>query len=111
VKGFTPPPVLGEVEVDVSEEWQAVRAMTSRALGIARDPVSLAAASTLFERLALVPLSTDADSNSLRAASVVGRLMTRASTLRLESRGAHHRDDHPDPDPAWAGVRLRLARN
>jgi aspartate oxidase len=37
-------------------------------------------------------------------------LVARAASLRRESRGVHHRTDHPDPDPAWAGVRLRLTR-
>jgi aspartate oxidase len=111
VKGFTPPPTLDEVDVDLTETWETVRATASLSLGIAREPEELAAATRLFERLALMPLSRDADANSLRAASIVGRLMTRAATLRLESRGAHYRNDHPEPDPAWAGVRMRLARN
>jgi aspartate oxidase len=38
-------------------------------------------------------------------------MMARAASLRNESRGVHHRSDHPDPEPTWAGVRLRLARN
>ena len=111
VKGFSPPPQLHAVELDVEATWATVRRTASKALGIARDPASLSHATELFERLALMSLSEDADANSLRAASVVGRLMTRAATLRLESRGVHHRSDHPDPDPSWAGVRLRLARN
>ena len=47
------------------------------------------------------------------AARFAGRaaLIASAAYTRTESRGAHHRTDHPDPDPAWAGVRLRLARN
>ena len=37
-----------------------------------------------------------------------GRLFVRSARLREESRGTHWRDDFPDHDPAWAGVRLRV---
>ena len=111
VKGFTAPPLLESTDLDVGATWHEMRRTCQSALGITRDPDGLAAATKLFERLAPLSLSLDPDANSLRAASIVGRLMTRAASLRVESRGVHHRNDHPDPDPSWAGVRLRLARN
>lgn len=111
VKGFSPAPLLEAPDLDVADTWTQVRATCQKALGISRDPEALSEATRLFDRLAMLQLSHDADANSLRAASIVARLMTRAATLRVESRGAHHRSDHPEPDPSWAGVRLRLARN
>ena len=111
VKGFPGPPSLIDTELDLEATWAEVRKACSRALGITRSLPELQSAAALFERLALIAPSTDGDVNSLRAASIVARLMTRAATLRVESRGGHHRSDYPEPDPSWAGVRLRLARN
>lgn len=31
----------------------------------------------------------------------VGRMVARSALLRTESRGAHYREDHPQPDAAW----------
>jgi aspartate oxidase len=45
-----------------------------------------------------------------QGSSAWARLVARAASLRRESRGVHHRIDNPDPDPGWAGVRLRLTR-
>jgi L-aspartate oxidase len=63
-----------------------------------------------LEDAALTPPATDRSALELRSAATAARLIARAAFLRDESRGVHHRSDHPDPDPAWAGVRLRLAR-
>lgn len=38
-----------------------------------------------------------------------GRLLVRSARLREESRGVHWRDDFPDHDARWAGVRLRVS--
>ncbi|HWL65919.1 MAG TPA: hypothetical protein VNP73_08095 [Actinomycetota bacterium] len=92
-------------------EWKAFRRLCTEALGIERTPAQLGDAWTRLEQTTLLPLSSDPGHNEFRAAAIAARLMTRAATLRLESRGVHHRVDHPDPVPAWAGVRLRLARN
>jgi L-aspartate oxidase len=43
------------------------------------------------------------------ALTVTARAVAAAALARTETRGCHHRDDHPDPDPAGArslGVRL-----
>lgn len=47
----------------------------------------------------------------LDAALTAGSLIVRSAWLRAESRGAHIRDDAPERDPLWAGVRLRLRRD
>jgi succinate dehydrogenase/fumarate reductase flavoprotein subunit len=64
-----------------------------------------------LEDFALLPLSPDRDALELRSAAIMARLIARAALLRTESRGGHHRSDYPNPDPQWAGVRLRIARN
>jgi L-aspartate oxidase len=111
VKTFPTPPEVAPGAPVSAEEWKALRRLCTETLGIERTPDRLADAWVRFEKMSLLPLSTEPAHNEFRAAGTVARLMTRAATLRLESRGAHHRSDHPDPDPAWAGVRLRLARN
>ncbi len=111
VKAFPTAPQLRPTDIDVDSAWREVRSACTSGLGIERSPLNLGAASSSLEHLARLPLSANPDVNALRAAGKVARLMTRAAGLRNESRGVHHRSDHPDPDPSWAGVRLRLARN
>jgi L-aspartate oxidase len=71
--------------------------------GVERDAEGIARAS---RALAALPEGTDAGTDNLL---LVGRLAAAAAGLRAESRGAHHRRDHPHPDPsqarriAWAG--------
>ena len=111
VKGFPTPPEVRPGTPISTAEWQAFRKLCTEALGIERTPERLAGAWARLEQTRVLELSSDPGHNEFRAAGIAARLMTRAATLRLESRGVHHRSDHPDPDPAWAGVRLRLARN
>jgi L-aspartate oxidase len=91
--------------------WKRLRAAMDGALGIERSKAELGSLAEEIEDLALMPLSVERDLLELRAAAVTARMMARAATLRNESRGVHHRSDHPEPKPEWAGVRLRLARN
>jgi L-aspartate oxidase len=76
-----------------------------------RDESSLAAFVERVEPLTIIPLTADRAALELRSAAITARLMAHSAALRAESRGVHHRSDHPDPDPRWAGVRLRVARN
>jgi L-aspartate oxidase len=101
---------FGEVDVDVDETWDSVRRLTSEAMGITRSPARLAELPSELEAPSRLPLTMDRGALELRAAAVLARLMARAALLRTESRGVHHREDHPEPEPEWAGVRLRLAR-
>jgi aspartate oxidase len=110
VKALPDAPVLHN-NVNVPDDaWPSLRHMTGKALGIGRDPADLDAVADALEPLALLPPTLDRQILELRAAAVTARLIARAALLRTESRGGHHRIDHPDPVPAWAGIRLRFAR-
>ena len=105
-----PAPELVPADIAVEEEWTRLRKVATASIGIERTPEGMARAGTELEDLALLPLSSDRTVLELRSAAIMVRLIARAALLRTESRGGHHRRDKPDPDPAWAGVRLRLAR-
>ena len=104
-------PRLQQIELDLSQEWKQVRSTCDEALGIERDPHALRRAEDDLERLTVLPLATDPASLEIRSAAIVASLIARSAALRNESRGVHHRRDHPDPNPSWAGVRLRFARS
>jgi L-aspartate oxidase len=111
VKGFPPAPLLESVDIDVERSWERIRRACSESIGIEREGRSLGLAGTELEDLARLPLTIDPRPLELRSAAIVARLVAHAALLRTESRGTHHRTDHPDPEPAWAGVRLRMARS
>lgn len=102
---------LQDVDLDVDRGWSRVRGAAGEALGIERDPAALRDLPERLEDLALLPLVRDRAALELRAAALTARFIARAALMRSESRGVHHRLDRPDPEPTWAGVRLRLARN
>ena len=101
-------PELAASRSSTQEEWDLLRGLCSTALGLERDPATLSRAAEELGRWAIGPLSTDRSELELRAGSIAARLIARAALLRTESRGVHHRSDHPDPVVGWAGVRLRL---
>ncbi|HET7481456.1 MAG TPA: FAD-binding protein, partial [Actinomycetota bacterium] len=107
-KSLPHPPDLQQTSVDIDAEWERLRRICTRALGLERNAADMSRAADELEELALLPLSGSRSELQIRAAAVVARLIARSATLRTESRGVHHRSDHPDPVPAWAGVRLRL---
>jgi L-aspartate oxidase len=101
-------PELAPSRVSTDEDWTALRELCSNALGLERDPVTLSRAAEELNRWAVGSLSADRNDLELRAGAIAARLIARAALLRTESRGVHHRSDHPDPVVGWAGVRLRL---
>lgn len=102
---------IGTASIDAPAEWARLRSLFSAAMGIERKPQLMKELPGQLEELALLPLTNDRDVVSLRSAAMAARLMARAACLRPESRGVHYRGDFPEPEPSWAGVRLRLARN
>jgi L-aspartate oxidase len=111
VKALSEPPRLaGPPGVDVEEGMTRLREISSGRIGIDRTAAGLRSAIADLEELTLLPVSTDRSLSELRAGAIVARLIARCALLRSESRGVHHRSDHPDPDPSWAGVRLRVSR-
>ena len=110
-KSLPATPHLHDVDIDVDAHWGTFRTSCSSALGIERNDKALLAFATEMEPLTLLPLTADRSAMELRSAAITARLMAHAASLRNESRGVHYRTDHPAPDPRWAGIRLRLARN
>jgi L-aspartate oxidase len=111
VKHLSEAPTIESADYDVDATWGQLREMCSNAIGIDRDPAELARLAIDLEPLARMPLTSDLHTLELRAGAIVARLVAHAALLRTESRGTHHRVDHPDPKPEWAGVRLRMARS
>jgi len=110
MKAMPEPPELHEVTLDVEAAWARLKDVSSSRLSIERDAGGLRRAHDELEEFARLPLTADRSVLELRFGARAARLVARAALLRRESRGVHHRVDHPDPDPAWAGVRLRLTR-
>jgi L-aspartate oxidase len=102
---------LHESKIDVDEAWSRLKDICSSLLGIERDSSGLQRVPAELEEFARLPLSANRAVLELRSGARAARLVARAAFLRTESRGVHHRSDFSDPEPAWAGVRLRLARN
>jgi L-aspartate oxidase len=110
-KSLPEAPHLAKIKLDVDETWEWFRTAISNGLGIERDEGSLLDLAERIEHLTQLPLSTDRGALELRSAAITARLMSHSASLRTESRGVHRRQDYPDPDPRWAGIRLRVARS
>jgi L-aspartate oxidase len=111
VKALSEPPELARaMEFDAEERMTRLREISSGRIGIDRTADGLRSAIAGLEELTLLPASGDRAVAEVRAGAIVARLIARCALLRTESRGVHHRSDHPDPDPSWAGVRLRISR-
>jgi L-aspartate oxidase len=74
-----------------------LRAMMTSHVGVIRDGDALAEAVRSFAKLA-----RDAGSLTLRNMATTALLVAASAWTRRESRGAHHRSDHPGENPALA---------
>ena len=110
-----PAPGVGDPLL-AAKAWTAVRGVASAALGIVRDgdalrraELGLARTAMELERASIAKVA-DLPAGRLglvrswseaRNLTLVARLLAQTARHREESRGAHHRRDFPDLDPAW----------
>jgi L-aspartate oxidase len=109
-----PPKLADEDGSDDPDDAEVRRELRDRMLrdaGPVRDDVGLEHMATWLEDLASRHPHPAADPSSieLHHALLAARLIVTSARLRTESRGGHHREDHPSSDPRWAGVHLELA--
>lgn len=109
-KGMPEAPELLPEAKTTTEQWAHLRHVCSRYLGLERDAPGLARLAAELEAMALGSPGASREQMELRSGAITARLISRSASLRTESRGVHHRSDHPDPVPSWAGIRLRVAR-
>lgn len=77
---------------------EALRRLLWTRAGPERDGVGLRAGLDELHELSERLQRSDAG----RDAALIADVVLRAALARTESRGAHHRTDHPEPDAAWA---------
>ena len=92
-----------------ASSWQALRQTMNDLVGISRVGEQLEVAIERFDKWSRSgEESADA---TLPLATLTARLITEAALRRTETRGAHLRLDHPQPDQAWQRHSLwQLAR-
>lgn len=97
-----PPP---EPDADPPADVAKARTVLQRELtdnaGVLRDARRLALAATACETALAASTGDTVAHHELRNLATVGRAAVEAALRREESRGAHHRDDHPTPDPSF----------
>jgi L-aspartate oxidase len=69
---------------------------------VLRDAERLERASEVVEAVLTRASADTVADHELRNLATVGRAAVDAAMRREESRGSHHRDDHPQTDPAFA---------
>ncbi|HEY2229406.1 MAG TPA: L-aspartate oxidase [Xanthobacteraceae bacterium] len=84
----------GEDAPRVRRRENELRALMSRQVGVVRSSEGLADAIAAIARI-----ERDAGSNAERNMAIAALLIATAAWRRRESRGAHFREDFPNPDP------------
>ena len=78
--------------------------------GIVREERCLAEADgQIRDWLARTPVASTRRQHEYRSSLVLGLLLTNAARLRKESRGAHYRQDFPDPNDVVASPHRYLS--
>lgn len=105
-----PEPTLDDAapDVDLAELRRRLRTAMWLGAGPVRSADSLAGVAAELPRLAdeLGKPSTSLEAHELRLALVASRLIVVAATQRVESRGGHVREDHPERSALWADTHL-----
>ncbi|MGD8896031.1 MAG: L-aspartate oxidase [Acidobacteriota bacterium] len=96
----------GESSADTSELEGRLRRLMWEKAGLVRTGDRLREALAGIDE---IERQTPPGARELRSLVTAGRLIARAALARPESRGAHFRLDHAQPDAAWRG-RLVLSR-
>jgi L-aspartate oxidase len=100
----------GPAAQDPVERRRALREAMLEHAGPVRDAPGLERLAGWLEdqRRQVGAPTTDPADVEVRHALVAARLLVRAARLRTETRGGHHRRDHPERDPRWDGLHLEL---
>jgi len=93
--------------LDLNDMLNSLKSMVSRSAGILRDGPTLLSLKTTLDQWCGYTLARRLDGPAgweLQNLMTLGRLIAEAALLRLESRGAHARNDFPDRDDSdWRG--------
>ncbi|HVL80031.1 MAG TPA: L-aspartate oxidase [Actinomycetota bacterium] len=100
--GVPGPPAGVDPVPEGGEPWDELRAAMWAGAGLSRTDASLRETAEAVGSLA------EGSSRAFALAALTSSIVCRAARIRTESRGVHHRLDHPAPDPAWEGAHVRL---
>ena len=96
-------PISDRSELDVADVRSSLRSVMWRHVGIEREGERLAEIAGMIDFWAQYTLDKIFDDRAgweIQNSLLIGALITRAAVWRTESRGAHYRADHPQPDDA-----------